>query len=86
MARGRHPARIHIEPPDEAVAARYLLCWHGRDLHREPDRFPAMTSPQLFDNNRPLEIDFGCGTGSLMCSRAVMFPDVNFLGIHRKRV
>jgi tRNA (guanine-N7-)-methyltransferase len=81
MARGRHPARIRIDPPDERSAANYLRCWCGRDLHREPNRFPGLTSPELFDNGRPLEIDFGCGTGALICSRARAFPDVNFLGI-----
>lgn len=81
MARGRHPTRIHIDPPDEQTAAKYLRRWCGRDLHCEPHRFPALTSPDLFGNDRPLEIDFGCGTGVLSCSRARQLPDVNFLGI-----
>jgi tRNA (guanine-N7-)-methyltransferase len=81
MARGRHPTRIHVDPPDGQTAAKYLCRWYGRDLHREPHRFPALTSPDLFGNSRPLEIDFGCGTGVLACGRARRFPDVNFLGI-----
>jgi tRNA (guanine-N7-)-methyltransferase len=85
MARGRHPTRIHIDPPNEQTAAKYLRCWYGCDLHREPHRFPGLTSPELFGNNRPLEIDFGCGTGVLACRRARRFPDVNFLGIDLSR-
>jgi len=81
MARGRHPTRIHIAPPNEQAAAKYLFRWPGIDLHREPHRFPALTSPDLFGNDRPLEIDFGCGTGMLACGRARQFPDVNLLGI-----
>jgi tRNA (guanine-N7-)-methyltransferase len=81
MARGRHPTRIHISPPEEHVAAKYLRQWCGRDLHCEPHRFPALTSPDLFGNDRPLEIDFGCGTGVLACTRARQFPHVNFVGI-----
>ncbi len=85
MARGRHPTRIRIDPPDERSTANYLRYWCGRDLHREPHRFPGLTSPELFGNGRPLEIDFGCGTGALMCGRARAFPDVNFLGIDMSR-
>src|SRR5271157_3380566 len=81
MARGRHPTRIHISPPDEHIAAKYLRIWYARDLFHEPHRFPALTSPDLFGNDRLLEIDFGCGTGVLTCDRARQLPDVNFLGI-----
>jgi tRNA (guanine-N7-)-methyltransferase len=81
MARGRHPTRIHVDPPRGLVAAKYLRVWSGRDLHRDPQRFPALTSPELFGNDRPLEIDVGCGTGVLACGRARRFSDVNVLGI-----
>jgi tRNA (guanine-N7-)-methyltransferase len=81
MARGRHPTRIHIDPPGEQAAAKYLLRWYGRDLHLGPHRFPGLTSPELFGNDFPLEIDFGCGTGVLACTRARQFPHVNFIGI-----
>jgi tRNA (guanine-N7-)-methyltransferase len=85
MARGRHPTRIHIEPPDEQTAAKYLLRWVGRDLHHEPHRFPALTSPELFGNNHPLEIDLGCGSGILACSRAKQYPGINVLGIDQSQ-
>jgi tRNA (guanine-N7-)-methyltransferase len=85
MARGRHPARIYISPPDEQTAAKYLLRWSGRDVYREPQRFPGLTSPDLFKNNRLLEIDFGCGPGVLACGRAQRFPEVNFLGIDKSQ-
>jgi len=81
MARGRHPTRLRIDPPDAQAAAKYLRIWYGGELHSEPGRFPGLTSQELFGNARPLEIDFGCGTGVLACSRAQKFPDVNFLGI-----
>jgi tRNA (guanine-N7-)-methyltransferase len=81
MARGRHPTRIRIAPPDEQTAGKYLRRWRGADLHDEPHCFPCLTSQELFGNDRPLEIDFGCGTGVLACSRAQLIPHVNFLGI-----
>jgi tRNA (guanine-N7-)-methyltransferase len=43
---------------------------------------------QLFGRNAPLQVDLGCGDGSLLCHLAAEFPDKNFLGIERltKRV
>jgi tRNA (guanine-N7-)-methyltransferase len=85
MARGRHPTRIHIAPPDEHTAAKYLRSWDGSQLRSEPAGFPGLTSRELFGNDRPLEIDFGCGTGVLSCSRAQRYPDVNFIGIDQSQ-
>ncbi|HUI92320.1 MAG TPA: methyltransferase domain-containing protein [Chitinivibrionales bacterium] len=85
MARGRHPTRIRIAPPDEQTAAKYLRFWRGIDLHHEPQRFPGLTSPEMFGNGNPLEIDFGCGTGALLCERAQRFPNVNFIGIDKSQ-
>jgi len=85
MARGRHPTRIRIDPPDAQIAAKYLYRWHGRDLFHEPHRFPSLTSPELFGNNRPLEIDFGCGQGILACSRARQYSDSNIFGIEKSQ-
>lgn len=81
MARGRHPTRIHVDPPSEQVAEKYLRYWYGRDLHRASHAFPVLTSQELFGNDRPLEIDFGCGAGALACGRARQYPHVNMLGI-----
>jgi tRNA (guanine-N7-)-methyltransferase len=81
MARGRHPSRIQIDPPDEQTAAKYFHSWYGGHLYREPHRFPALTSQDFFGNNNPLEIDFGCGHGVLACSRAGQSSDSNILGI-----
>jgi len=85
MARGRHPTRIRIDPPDAQTAAKYLYRWHGRDLFHEPHRFPSLTSQGLFGNNRPLEIDFGCGQGVLACSRAGQYSGSNILGIEKSQ-
>ncbi|MBN1624967.1 MAG: methyltransferase domain-containing protein [Deltaproteobacteria bacterium] len=85
MARGRHPTRIHIDPPDAQTAAKYLYCWHGCDLFREPHRLPRLTSRELFGNDRPLEIDFGCGKGILACSRAGQYPEINVVGIDQSQ-
>jgi tRNA (guanine-N7-)-methyltransferase len=85
MARGHHPTRIHVDPPDGQIAAKYLFRWPGRELRREPQCFPLLTSPAQFGNDRPLEIDVGCGTGMLACSRATQYPNVNVLGIDQSQ-
>lgn len=85
MARGRHPSRIHIDPPDEATAAKYLIQWSGGELRSSPEKFPGLTSPELFGNNNPIEIDFGCGTGILACSRAKSQPEINVIGIDQSQ-
>jgi tRNA (guanine-N7-)-methyltransferase len=43
---------------------------------------------QLFGRSAPLQVDLGCGDGSLLCELAEQFPEKNFLGIERltKRV
>lgn len=85
MARGRHPTRIKIDPPDAQTASKYLYRWRGGDLFHEPQRFPTLTSQELFGNNKPLEIDFGCGQGILACSRARQFSDINIFGIDKSQ-
>jgi tRNA (guanine-N7-)-methyltransferase len=43
---------------------------------------------RLFGRRAPLQVDLGCGDGSLLCEMADQFPEKNFLGIERltKRV
>ncbi|NLD91706.1 MAG: methyltransferase domain-containing protein [Fibrobacter sp.] len=81
MARGRHPTRLHIAPPTQEVAEKYLRSWYGGDIIREPHKFPGLTSQELFGNNNPLEIDFGCGMGVLTCDRARQNSGSNIIGI-----
>ena len=83
MARGRHPTRIYIAPPDAATEAKYLFRWEGRHLFHETHHFPVLTSQEIFGNDRPLEIDFGCGQGAFACDRAGLFPRSNIIGIDK---
>lgn len=85
MARGRHPSRLYVDPPEPQVAEKYLRYWYGGDIIREPHSFPGLISPDLFGNSNPLEIDFGCGMGVLACNRAEQSPAINVLGIDVSR-
>ena len=38
---------------------------------------------QIFGNERPVEIDIGCGKGKFLLARAEASPEINFLGIDR---
>lgn len=81
MGRGRYPARLKVSPPPPELAARYLHTWNSRALYAEPEQFPPISSPGLFGNDHPLEIDIGCATGELVVGLADERPEVNFLGI-----
>ena len=39
--------------------------------------------PGYFGNDRPVEVDLGCGKGRFLLARARRFPHTNFLGIDR---
>ena len=51
-----------------------------RFLSLESGPMPMDFSP-FFANNRPIEIDLGCGKGAFTSALALQFPNINFLGI-----
>jgi tRNA (guanine-N7-)-methyltransferase len=81
MGRGRYPARLKVGPPPPELAARYLLTWRSRELYACPERFPAVSSPALFGDRRPLELDIGCATGDLVLALASLRPEANYVGL-----
>ncbi|MBX0328050.1 methyltransferase domain-containing protein [Oscillochloris sp. ZM17-4] len=81
MGRGRYPARLQVEPPPPEVAARYLLIWPSHEVYASPESFPPISSPGLFGDGRPLEIDIGCATGELAIALAEARPGANYLGV-----
>ncbi|NNJ10874.1 methyltransferase domain-containing protein [Chloroflexales bacterium ZM16-3] len=81
MGRGRYPARLQVSLPPPDVAARYLLIWPGREVYASPESFPPISSPGLFGDDKPLEIDIGCATGELACALAEARPEANYLGV-----
>jgi tRNA (guanine-N7-)-methyltransferase len=78
--------RYPITPPTEAAIARYYHLFDGYTLHHCPDALPALSSPDLFGNARPLLLDIGCGRGEFALRYAQAHPDWNALGLdfHRK--
>ncbi len=81
MGRGRYPARLKVAPPPPELAARYLHDWPGRELYLHPERFPPLSSPGLFGDTRPLELDVGCATGDLVLALAAAHPEANYVGV-----
>ncbi len=81
MGRGRYPARLNVTPPPPDLAARYLHDWPGRALYLHPERFPPLSSPGLFGNTHPLELDIGCATGDLVLALAAAHPETNYVGV-----
>ncbi len=81
MGRGRYPARLKVAPPPPELVTRYLHVWPGRELYLHPERFPPLSSPGLFGDTRPLELDVGCATGDLVLALARLHPTVNYVGV-----
>lgn len=82
----RKLGRMKTGPPDEWTAEKYLLWLSGWRLHHEPETLPRLDSDSLFGNDRPLEMDVGCGTGEFLCALACDDPEANFVGVelHQK--
>jgi tRNA (guanine-N7-)-methyltransferase len=72
---------IKARPPDPATAEKYLLWMEGKLLYHEPQSHPEISSPSLFGDERPLELDVGCGTGEFVLALAGERPDANFVGV-----
>jgi tRNA (guanine-N7-)-methyltransferase len=68
----RRPKRL---PPE--LLAPYRLDW--------PAAGQRITGPMIFGNDRPLEIEVGCGKGGFLVSAAEAQPDRNFLGLEIDR-
>ena len=37
----------------------------------------------LFENDKPVHLEIGCGKGDFICSMALKFPDVNFIAVEK---
>lgn len=85
MSRGRQLGRLKLRPLAPQVASKYLLAWHPRDLAQNPAAFPQLTSVVLFENERPLEVEIGAGSGEFLCGLAAENPATNYLAIEVSR-
>lgn len=73
--------RARAVVPDEATAARYMHEWEGGALYRDPTAFPMLTSPSIFGNTLPIELEIGSSTGEYLCGLAARDPGTNYLGV-----
>jgi tRNA (guanine-N7-)-methyltransferase len=70
--------RRQVRPPRKRVDVSGVLC--------ACDELPGeITSPSLFGNQRPLEIEVGSGKGLFLATASGARPDHNFLGIEIAR-
>jgi tRNA (guanine-N7-)-methyltransferase len=63
------------------MARQYFRSWASRTLYESPEDFPLLSSPALFGNQRPLELEVGCGTGEFLCALAGRDPEANYIGL-----
>jgi len=76
--------RKMVPTPDKQTAARYLLELPGDRLYREPLAFPRVGSTSLFGDEKPMELEIGCGNGEFLCTLARRDPETNFVGVEVK--
>jgi tRNA (guanine-N7-)-methyltransferase len=72
---------VKLEVPSTEVAEKYLRVWHSGDLFHKPEEFPRISSPGLFGNDKPLEIEIGSNTGEYLCALARANPGRNYVGV-----
>ncbi len=77
----RKLGRMKVGEPDAATADKYFRRVSGWDIHNDPESLPRFTSPFLFGDDKPLEMEVGCGSGEFLCSLAEKNPGTNFVGI-----
>lgn len=85
MARGRQMGRLKLKRLSEETRNAYLYEWKAKDLVENPRDFPKLTSPAIFGNQAPLEVEIGPGTGEYLCDLAARHPETNFLGVEASR-
>ncbi len=81
MGRGRYPRRLKIQPPSEEKKGKYLHLWFNKELYHNIHQYPEISSSSLFGNEKPLEVDIGCGTGEFICRLGAKHPEKNYIGI-----
>ncbi len=79
--RGRRASGVRLSGSD-----RRRLVGDRADLDRllvpEPDTPPGEFDPRsLFANDRPIELEIGCGKGAFLAAMASTYPDVNLIGV-----
>lgn len=66
---------------DEQVIQHYLLAFAPENLYKHPHHFPSLCSQALFEDDHPLALEIGCGSGEQLCALALEHPKANFVGI-----
>lgn len=77
----RKLGRMKVSEPDAQTAERYFLRVPGREIYERPESLPGLASASLFGDDRPLEMEVGCGSGEFLCSLAAGSPGRNFVGV-----
>ncbi len=80
--------KFRVQKPDDHYLTQYVHKYTGSELYHEIDDIPAHSPTYLFDNERPLVIDLGCGRGEFVTEQAQNNPELNFVGmdVHQKSI
>lgn len=77
----RKLTRFKAKRPPAPIIQQYALFYSKADLHFQPEAVPAITSNTLFNNEKPLILDLGCGRGEFTVEQAKQHSEINYVGI-----
>ncbi len=85
MSRGRRIVRLKMKVPSKKIHNKYLLEWSAKHIREKINTLPELTSPALFNNHSPLELEIGTGTAEYLCDLGSQNSGTNYLGIEVSR-
>ena len=80
--------KFRVTQPAPDHIAKYIKKYTGSELFHSIDDLPLHSSMYLFDDDKPLVLDLGCGRGEFITSQAKNNPELNFVGldVHQKSI
>ena len=81
MARRKFLRYTRAEQSNEQIIQHYMRLLPPADLYQHRERFPQLDSSHLFGNERPFELEIGCGSAEPLCALATAHPETNYAGI-----
>ena len=78
-----------LKPPFDWNSRRVLIhdrIWYSplRHENEEEFSFPGWNSPELFENDNPVHVEYCSGNGAWIVDKAVNFPEVNWVAVEMK--
>src|SRR6266700_2288392 len=81
MVRRKFLRYTRAEHLNEEGIQRYIRFLPPDELYHHLERFPRLDAVSLFGDERPLEMEIGCGSAEPLCALARAHPERVYVGI-----